>query len=105
MLRSPLGILGDKETWRQLPIMERATVKVVPTFRDFLKHIVSDPDFPIKSVHQLITLTSIKWIENFRKASKKQQASMIEELKKIQEDAERKNFLHNSREMREENGS
>ncbi len=57
-------------TWRQLPIMERATVKVVPAFRDFLKHIVSDPDFPVKSVHQLITLTCIKWIENYKKATK-----------------------------------
>ncbi len=82
--------------------MERATVKVVPTFRDFLKHIVSDPDFPIKSVHQLITLTSIKWIENFKKASVQEKKLMIEELKIIQSDAEGKNYLHNSREMRED---
>jgi len=89
-------------TWRQLPIMERATVKVVPTFRDFLKHIVSDPDFPIKSVHQLITLTSIKWIENYKIANAEQKKLMIEELKIIQSDAEGKNYLHNSREMRED---
>ena len=82
--------------------MERATVKVVPTFRDYLKHIVSDPDFPVKSVHQLITLTSIKWIENYKKANKLEKQTMIEELKIIQMDAEGKNFLHNSREMREE---
>jgi len=82
--------------------MERATVKVNQSFRDFLKHIVSDPEFPIKSVHQLITLTSIKWIENFRKASKQERIQMIEELKIIQSDAEQKNFLHNSREMRDE---
>lgn len=80
--------------------MERATVKVNPTFRDFLKHIVSDPDFPVKSVHQLITLTSIKWIENYRKASKIQKEIMIRELKIIQSEAEKKSFLHNSREMR-----
>jgi len=89
-------------TWRQLPIMERATVKVVPTFRDYLKHIVSDPDFPVKSVHQLITLTSIKWIENYKKANKPDKLAMIEELKIIQMDAEGKNFLHNSREMRDD---
>ncbi len=89
-------------TWRHLPIMERATVKVVPTFRDYLKHIVSDPDFPIKSVHQLITLTSIKWIENFKLAKPLEKKLMIEELKIIQSDAEVKNFLHNSREMRDE---
>ncbi|MCP6727133.1 MAG: hypothetical protein KJI69_03855 [Patescibacteria group bacterium] len=82
--------------------MERATVKVVPTFRDYLKHIVSDPDFPIKSVHQLITLTSIKWIENFKLAKPLEKKLMIEELKIIQSDAEGKNFLHNSREMRDE---
>jgi len=80
--------------------MERATVKVVPTFRDYLKHIVSDPEFPIKSVHQLITLTSIKWIANYRKANLVEKKTMIEELKIIQSDAEKKNFLHNSREMR-----
>jgi len=84
--------------------MERATVKVVPTFRDFLKHIVSDPDFPIKSVHQLITLTSIKWIENYKKANLQEKKSMIEELKIIQTDAEQNQFLHNSREMREDLG-
>ena len=83
--------------------MERATVKVSPTFRDYLKHIVSDPDFPVKSVHQLITLTSIKWIENFVKASPEEKKSLIEELKKIQHNAEEKNYLHNSREMREDN--
>jgi len=83
--------------------MERATVKVVPTFRDYLKHIVSDPDFPVKSVHQLITLTSIKWIENYKKANKPDKLAMIEELKIIQMNAEEKNFLHNSREMREDN--
>lgn len=80
--------------------MERATVKVNPTFRDFLKHIVSDPDFPVKSVHQLITLTSIKWIEAYRKAPKVQKQTMINELKLIQRQAERNSFLHNSREMR-----
>jgi len=80
--------------------MERATVKVVPTFRDYLKHIVSDPEFPIKSVHQLITLTSIKWIENYRQADPVEKKAMIEELRIIQLDAEQKNFLHNSREMR-----
>lgn len=89
-------------TWRHLPIMERATVKVVPKFRDYLKHIVSDPDFPIKSVHQLVTLTSIKWIENYKKANVQDKKLMIEELKIIQSDAEEKNFLHNSREMRED---
>jgi len=80
--------------------MERATVKVVPTFRDYLKHIVSDPVFPIKSVHQLVTLTSIKWIENYSNANSQDKKLMIEELKIIQSDAEQKNFLHNSREMR-----
>jgi len=89
-------------TWRHLPIMERATVKVVPKFRDYIKHIVSDPDFPVKSVHQLVTLTSIKWIENYKKANVADKKLMIEELKIIQSDAEAKNFLHNSREMRED---
>ena len=84
--------------------MERATVKVVPTFRDMLKHIVSDPDFPIKSVHQLITLATIKWIQNYRKATKQDQLQMIEEFKIIQGDAEKDGYLHNSREMRNDNG-
>lgn len=80
--------------------MERATVKVVPTFRDMLKHIVSDPDFPIKSVHQLITLTTIKWIENYNKATKQEKLQMINEFKIIQNHAEKSGYLHNSREMR-----
>jgi len=82
--------------------LERATIKVVPAFRDYLKHLVSDPDFPIKSVHQLITLTSIKWIQNYKKANVANKKLMIEELKIIQSDAEEKNFLHNSRDMRED---
>lgn len=95
--------MGTRRHGDNLPIMERATVKVVPTFRDFLKHIVSDPNFPIKSVHQLITLTAIKWIENFNKANIHEKKQMIDELKIIQNDAEQKNYLHNSREMRLEN--
>ena len=80
--------------------MERATVKVMPTFRDFLMHLVSDPNFPVKSVHQLITLTSIKWIESYRKATPVQKKIMVNDLKRIQKSAEQDNFLHNSREMR-----
>lgn len=84
-----------------IPIMERATVKVVPAFRDFLMHIVSDPEFPIKSVHQLITLTSIKWIDSFNKGSNEDRMELISELKTIQNKAEESGYLHNSREMRE----
>ncbi len=83
-----------------IPILERATVKVVPTFRDYLKHIVSDPNFPIKSVHQLVTLTSIKWLKNYEKATLDEKDRMVSEMIRIQKQAEDDGFLHNSREMR-----
>ncbi len=83
-----------------LLIMERATVKVVPTFRDYLKHIVSDPTFPIKSVHQLVTLASIKWLKNYEKATLDEKDRMVSEMTRIQRQAEEDGFLHNSREMR-----
>lgn len=83
--------------------MERATVKVSSTFRDFLKHIVSDPVFPIKSVQQLVTLTSMEWLKDFNRGTQNEKRLMIEQLKKVQTEAEAKNYLHNSREMRQGN--
>ena len=83
-----------------LLIMDRATVKVVPAFRDYLKHIVTDPTFPIKSVHQLVTLTSIKWLKNYEKATLDDKDRMVNEMIRIQRQAEDDGFLHNSMEMR-----
>jgi len=80
--------------------MGRETVKVVGKFRDYLKHIVTDPEFPIKTISQLITLSTIKWLKTYDKSTLDQKSKMVDEMIKFQQEAEEDGHLHNSREIK-----
>jgi len=79
--------------------MDRDSIKVYRKFRDHFKWVLSDPTSPIKSLSQLVTLSSMKWIKEYDSATPVQKKRMIEEMKGLQKEAERKEFLHNSREI------
>lgn len=79
--------------------MDRDSIKVYRKFRDHFKWVLSSPTSPIKSLSQLVTLTSMKWIKDYDNATPPQKKKMIEEMKNLQKEAERKEFLHNSREI------
>lgn len=81
--------------------MERETVKVVRKFRDFVKYIVSNPEFPIKTVTQLLTLSTMYWLKIYESASEVEKKSLIDEMHKLRNQAEKKEYLHNSREFNE----
>lgn len=81
--------------------MDRESIKVLRKFRDHFKWILSSPTSPIKSLSQLVTLSSMKWMKDYEKASTFEKRKMIEEMKALQKEAERKEFLHNSREITE----
>ncbi len=79
--------------------MDRDSIKVYRKFRDHYKWILSSPTSPIKSLSQLVTLCSMKWFKDYDKATPPEKKRMIEEMKNLQKEAERKEFLHNSREI------
>lgn len=79
--------------------MDRDSIKVYRKFRDHYKWILSDPTSPIKSLSQLVTLASMKWQKDYDKANPIEKKRMIDEMKNLQKEAERKEFLHNSREI------
>ncbi len=79
--------------------MDRDSIKVYRKFRDHYKWILSDPTSPIKSLSQLVTLASMKWHKDYDKANPVEKKRMIDEMKNLQKEAERKEFLHNSREI------
>jgi len=81
--------------------MDRDSIKVYRKFRDHFKYILSSPTSPIKSLSQLVTLTSMKWQKDYDRASPALRKKMIEEMRDLQREAERKDFLHNSREIKE----
>ncbi len=80
--------------------MGRETVKVVGEFRDFLKHIVTDPEFPIKTISLFVTLSSLKWLKNYKVATKDQKKKMIDEMVRLRMQAEVDGYLRNSREIK-----
>ena len=80
-------------------LMDRDSIKVYRKFRDHFKWILASPTSPIKSLSQLVTLSSMKWIKEYDSASPSQKKRMIEEMKNLQKEAEKKEFLHNSREI------
>jgi len=79
--------------------VDRDSIKVYRKFRDHYKWILASPTSPIKSLSQLVTLSSMKWIKEYQSASPSEKRKMIEEMKNLQKEAERKEFLHNSREI------
>ena len=81
--------------------MERETVKVVREFRDFVKYVVTNPKFPIKTVSQLLTLSTLYWLKLYDSATEQEKKSMVEEIRKLKNQAEKKGYLHNSREVAE----
>ncbi len=81
--------------------MERDSIKVYRKFRDHFKWLLSDPTSPIKSLSQLVTLSSMKWVKEYESANPAQKKRMIEEMRSLQKEAENKEFLHNSREITE----
>lgn len=81
--------------------MDRDSIKVYRNFRDHFKYILSSPTSPIKSLSQLVTLASMKWQKDYDRSNPAGKKRMIEEMKDLQKEAERKDFLHNSREIME----
>ncbi len=79
--------------------MERDSIKVYRKFRDHYKWILASPTSPIKSLSQLVTLSSMKWIKEYQNSNPNEKKRLIEEMKNLQREAERKEFLHNSREI------
>ncbi len=83
--------------------MGRETVKVVGEFRDFIRHVVTDPEFPIKTITQIVTLSTLKWLKNYDKSTKDQKKKLVEEMIRLQMQAEVDGYLHNSREIKNDN--
>jgi len=79
--------------------VDRDSIKVYRKFRDHYKWILASPTSPIKSLSQLVTLCSMKWMKEYQSANPNEKRKMIEEMKNLQREAERKEFLHNSREI------
>jgi len=79
--------------------MERETVKVVKEFRDFVKYVVANPKFPIRTVTQLLTLSTMYWLRLYDSASEHEKKTMIEDIRKLKNQAEKKGYLHNSKEI------
>lgn len=78
---------------------ERERIAVTKPFRDFFKHWVTTPNIPVKSVGQLITLSTLKWYNEYKDASDEKRKRMVEEFDKLRSSAEGKGFLQNSREL------
>ena len=81
--------------------MDRDSIKVSRKFRDHFKYILSSPTSPIKSLSQLVTLASMRWLRDYTQANPNEKKRLIEEMKNLQKEAEKKEFLHNSREIKE----
>lgn len=79
--------------------MERDTVKVVSEFKDFVKYIVNNPKFPIKTISQLLTLSTMYWLKLYDSATDEEKKIMVEDIRKLKNQAEKKGYLHNSREV------
>ncbi len=80
--------------------MGRETVKVVGEFRDFIRHVVTDPEFPIKTITQIVTLSTLKWLKNYDKSTQDQKKKLVDEMIRLQKQAEDDGYLHNSREIK-----
>jgi hypothetical protein len=93
--------LESKPSSTEVGNMDRESIKVLRKFRDHFKWTLSSPTSPIKSLSQLVTLSSMKWIKDYEKATPYEKRKMIDEMKILQKEAERKEFLHNSREITE----
>lgn len=93
------GVQGDME--KPMEREERQTVKVVKNFRDFVLHKVTEPDFPIKAVGQLMTLSTLHWLKIYESSSEDVKKEMIAEMKRLRAQAEKKEYLRNSREIEE----
>ena len=83
--------------------MGRETVKVVGEFRDFIRHVVTDPEFPIKTITQIVTLSTLKWLKNYDKSTQDQKKKLVDEMIRLQKQAEDDGYLHNSREIKNDN--
>jgi hypothetical protein len=83
--------------------MGRETVKVVGEFRDFIRHVVTDPEFPIKTITQIVTLSTLKWLKNYDKSTQDQKKKLVDEMIRLQKQAEEDGYLHNSREIKNDN--
>jgi len=80
--------------------MGRETVKVVGEFRDFIRHVVTDPEFPIKTITQIVTLSTLKWLKNYDRSTQDQKKKLVDEMIRLQKQAEEDGYLHNSREIK-----
>jgi len=83
--------------------MVRETVKVVGVFRDYIRHVVTDPEFPIKTITQIVTLSTLKWLKNYDKSTQDQKKKLVDEMIRLQKQAEDDGYLHNSREIKNDN--
>lgn len=76
-----------------------ASIKVLTAFRDHLKWILNSPKFPIRNLGEFATLVSIKWCEDFEKASTEEKIEMIKEVEVLRQSAEELKFLEGSKEI------
>ena len=83
-------------------LSKRDAVRVTEKFKNFFKHFVTDPDLPYKiGLGTLTTLTVFQFWKKFKESNSVEQKKMFQELKDLQEEAEKKGFLKNSREISE----
>lgn len=77
----------------------RDSLKVQDKFRDWLKYDVINAIFPVKNMNTLAVLATRIWVHNFWKASPSEKITMIKELIREREEAEKDGHLKNSREI------
>ena len=75
----------------------RDSVKVLKNFIDWLRYDVIDRQFPIKKISTLTTLTTMLWVKKWQKATRSEKEVMVNEMKKLQKEAEDQELLQNSR--------
>ena len=75
----------------------RDSVKVLKNFIDWLRYDVIDRQFPIKKLSTLMTLTTLLWVKKWQRATRIEKEVMVNEMKKLQKEAEDQELLKNSR--------
>lgn len=80
-----------------MPPAKRSGVRVLQHFLDWLRYDIIKKTFPIKNHSTLATLAMYKWIKDFLKATEFEKTEMVNEMKDLQQEAEKMDFLHHSR--------
>lgn len=81
---------------------KRITIKVLPEYHAEIIEHTSNRRFPIKSILQLITIASMDWIRKFDQADLETKKRMVEDAKKLRQEAIEKKYLHKPREIKDD---